>query len=278
MSNIFDIGIEQEFFLSKTHGVIYNASKLLEDSLGFSIDQNRHDSGEIKIDNNLSLRTDGTCAELQYFLPAYQFTKSSVEAMWNIFNKTKIVQDIGRCFFPYVENGDKGLYRPPGAMYHFDSVGDVYASNKTIRNAYTGLVYDGKKPEEGKKVTFRTAGIHVHFSLSNGVGYFGHPAKSREEVNQVLFLRNDYTHTDAIIKLFDECYDYCYGKYQDNLVTLREKNYQPRGHYRLKFDTKTKNPTIEYRQLAANQGYNLFEFISHCQKAAYDYLRKEKVI
>lgn len=275
MNAPFDIGIEHEFFLVRYNqnapATLFNASKEMEKILGFSINQNDQFAGQLVLAGNSSggqfvLRTDGTAMELQAFFSWYasHYKADFHGLMFDNLNKIKFLNDYTRSFTPFAEV-NKG--------WTFDSPGNPYGSYKTLRDAYIKqVIASQKKDDPDKPLSFRTAGIHVHFSLADWMG-----EERQKALNTLIFNRNDYSHTDELIKRFDIIYEELSNQtsFQSQDIKLRSEKYQKKGVYRMKFNTITGNPTLEYRQLASCEGHILNEFIYLCQREGAKYLKEK---
>lgn len=271
----FEVGFELEWFIHKGRDVLM-ARDVLKEELGFSIDQNRQDAGCLDLGGGYKLRTDGTVVELQWFAP-YQFghIPESLD-MFSRVNRINVLSKFGRSFSPVLQEGDDRLIYYEKT--HFKDPGKTFSSMKIIRNAYTGEENDGVKKEGDKDVTTRTAGLHLHFSicgrsLSETIAGQG---EAELEFNKAVF--GSRKHTDELIKIADGVYhdifenSHCWNFSEASKA--RVDLYQKLGNYRVKFNTITKNPTLEYRQLDSTMtGSRLSQFVSTFQIEAARYLQ-----
>lgn len=258
----FEVGIEQEFFLSPKHHywTILNARKEMERKIGICIDQNINDSGVIKINQNCDIVTDGTAMEYRGFFPR----------RWNNEGFNHIPQTIkeqikGLKFLEdYRIHDEYSLVESPA--YTFNEPNNVFASEKTCYNAYTGESFLQEKKEDDKAVTLRTAGLHIHFSfLGNCV--------------DGIIDQNNRTHSDALVRIFDEIFKIFF--YLDNCDKKRIEVYQKYGTYRIRDSksTQTGKPTLEYRQLSCwHLNANLGGFLTICAMEVHKYLKAKKLL
>ena len=305
MKLIFDIGLEQEFFLSghyfdqkkkKYVTQVYNANHEMQSILGYSIDQN---TGHYSSRKNPSLVlptsfagancefhdlvTDGTAMEYRSFYKLRSLKDLNgiltVNKIWGSFpflnkNRLKYSNYYGKqSIFIASVSDDKNK-----DDVVFLNVGKTFASQKLQRNAYTKECKYTEKKFDEKDVTVRTAGSHIHFSFG---GEISHEKKLIENLNHKVFNINDYTHTDELVKIFDKLYLELFR--EDQYTKLRREMYQELGVYRLKFDTITGNPSLEYRQLSAGQTCDSYKedlklFIILCQREAENYLKSVKLL
>ena len=273
---IWDVGFELEVFLTDGKSGVYNANKVMTDRLGFSIDQNSSMTGEIKPCKDYTLKTDGTPIELQWFR---EYNGGSLDAEWvKTLQAIKPLNGLTLSTVPYLKTGDDQslAYKVP---VHFIDPGTIYASGKTIYNAYTGgFTYSAKK-EGPTKVTIRTAGLHLHFSISKKL------FEKAEKFDDKLFgekgkygAMNNKT-TDLLVRTLDDIYTNTIrsGAYFSSQARLRENFYQTLGNYRIKCDTITGLRTIEYRQLPADIARDmprLQKFIDVFQYVSLPIIRK----
>jgi len=268
----FDIGIEQEFFISPKYEMscILNSKEEMKKIFGFSVDQNDGYKG-IQIDNCCDLVSDGTVMEVRGFFPIHSYLPSE-----SLKNAEKIKEAIKKCHFvngfyhnheAYVESGQP-IYNGSKSVYKFDNPNNTFSSEKLVRDAYTGKEWYQEKKEDAK-VTVRTAGLHVHFSLQN----------LYKDADQLLFDKERRYHVDNLVKLFDKIY-----KQYFHIQASMQKRidfYQPFGLYRIKDKEQTKSGlhSIEYRQPASAQIDYCFDgFLLLCQNMAYNYLIDNKII
>lgn len=254
-ANLFDVGIEIEFFLTRG-ATVFNAKKVLTEALGFSIDQNIHDTGALRLSNDWSLRTDGTACEAHLFTPHNSQHHQSLK--WRLgllgpramnaqpyvrdrLKAIKLISGYDHCYVPYL----KGEQMLNGRPITFDSPGNVFSSGKVMRDAHNArtLPAPDKKERENDAVSMRTAGLHLHFSLSSDKVY----DPIRKAFNQQLF--GGYRRTDRLIQQLDSIYEVDILPHEGRASRLRREQYQPLGRYRVKYDTISGNPTFEYRQL-----------------------------
>lgn len=87
-----------------------------------------------------------------------------------------------------------------------------------------------------------------------------------------------------LIKILDEIYHELFGpmsgQYFSETSQLRLNHWQKLGDYRIKFDTQTKLPTLEYRQLDAtmiNDHARLQKFVDIFQYESLKYLRSAEI-
>lgn len=263
--HLFDVGIELEFFLVR-EGTVYNASKIMEDILGFSINQNYDNAGGLDLGSRSVLRTDGTACELQ--LSPYPYCEYTIGGKFKLIDKVKPLANYVKCFLPFLKQGE--LLN--GAKTVFDSAGPIFSSGKPMRNAYTSKITIPDK-KEGGEVSIRTAGLHLHFSLSSAA-IFDHV---RHKFNETVLSEGGTTHSDRLIKQLDSLYNDSIAPNNGALSKLRCEQYQKLGDYRIKYDTITKNPTFEYRQLDAclyHTPKKLGQFITAFQVCALEDLNK----
>ena len=279
---LFDVGMELEFFLIKrgaTETKVLNARELAKKRLGFSIDQ-RDGSGMIMLDDNqTSIRTDGTCFELQVFqkhapgkMPTIPWDKvRNVKALFG----SNVAEDLVR--WPFVKAGDNAPYSKSKIV--FDNPGGVYGSGKEIINAYSGERHWGKKEDE-KLVDFRTAGLHLHFSLSSLAipGKYDHHSIAHESE----MIMGSFKHTCELVKLADIAFDAVFAESRlgclDDSSKMRQEKYQKRGDYRVYCGrTETGLKTLEYRQLDCSmyQPHKLNEFLVFFNALAMRYISEE---
>jgi hypothetical protein len=279
---IFDVGVEIEFFLfenTKEGDIVYNASKVLKDILGFSIDQNAyaqtgHESGSLRLNDNLILKTDGTVCEAQMLFPTYHFREpKSTAFIRDEFERIKhlpLLKKYQKTCYPFLRVGDKNVLGMQAIV--FDSPGNVFSSWKEMRNAYTEKSYYPDKKEKQELVSFRTAGGHLHFSFT--CDYI--TRDDQKKLNDMFF--SGYKHTDHLVKEFDKIYDVLVAPFTNKAEKERINCYAERGEYRIKRGTITGNPTLEYRFLSASLFDHypalVLNFINACQLAAQRYVEK----
>jgi hypothetical protein len=139
----------------------------------------------------------------------------------------------------------------------FVEPGKTYGSGKIIINAYTGDERCGKKKGGANDVTERTAGLHLHFSLSKD--YHGNaPEDWVKKTNDLIFGRagrEGNKHASALVKILDSIYEALFVK-DSSIMPFTDSSkrrvdrYQTLGDYRIKHsNTNTDQPTLEYRQL-----------------------------
>jgi hypothetical protein len=271
---MFDVGLEIEFFLTQ-NSTVFNASKEMKDRLGFSIDQNEAGSGRLVLGNGFVLRTDNTAAELQWYLDHNQGALPSQEMIWDRINELPVLNGFCKIFRPILHEGDKGLTDRPTI---FKDAGERHADDvKKIHNAYTGESrYQDKK--EGGVVTYRTAGLHLHFSPS---AYFSDADAAR--LNSLIFnpsqKEDGTTCASALVQLLDRIYTGMFVDHRQfgcmfgNDNNERVKKYQKLGDYRIKHFHQSGKQTLEYRQLDSSmcikrvqELINIFQFEA-CQWA-----------
>ena len=262
---LFDVGFELEFFLTKESSVYY-ASSVLEEALGFSIDQNKNMAGALALGGSsygrgtgYVLRTDGTAAELQWFEPYNCGTLPPKEAWAKRLADLKVISGYKHTFEPYLKAGEGSPMFPYGVDHPivFVNPGKTYGSGKIIINAYTGEERYGKKKDGVDDVTERTAGLHLHFSLNKHHRQY-EPGDQVKQINDLIFGRagrEGNKHTSALVKILDSIYEELFVK-DRSILPFRDSSkrrvdrYQTLGDYRIKHcDTSTDQPTLEYRQL-----------------------------
>lgn len=270
----FDIGIEQEFFITPNdrRNVILNAKEEMKKFFGFSIDQNDNYKG-IPVGEFCDLVTDGTAMEIRGFFPISYYGYGNYSKPYSFEQQFEKVVESLACLKnyyiqteAYVKNGEL-VYSYGRQVWELDNPNTVYSSGKTIRNAYTGeeiVNYKKEEMEDKKMVTVRTAGLHVHFSLQS----------LYKDADVELFSNENKYHIDNLIRLFDQIYQRYF--HLQSAMVKRIENYQSYGLYRIKKPrdgTKSGLHTIEYRQPASDQlRYNFEGFVLLCQYAAYNYL------
>ena len=224
LKHIKSIGIEVETFLTSKNGhIIYNASKVLEKKLGFSI--NPSQSRNFIQLHDLKLVTDGTVLECSAeFLNHYTNFLSWLQ--FNVFSKLDRIQ------YDYFKNKylfDYGCYKEHGNDNFFDSPNDVYASSKVNYNAYTNTNFHSDKKDINETVTKRTAGLHFHFEF-----------------------KNNYLYNTVILNAITQNLDKFKNQYLiDNSCELNNKRklLYPDGIYRIKNHLDKGIKTYEYRSL-----------------------------
>jgi hypothetical protein len=251
---LFEVGLELEYFIHKNQKIL-NAQDVVAKELGFSIDQ--RGEGLIKVNDELTIRTDGTCVELQMFRP-YQFGRVPT-IPWGEINKIPWLNKFERGTWPFLQDGAKGVffgkYIANKGEYEqipvaFLNPGKVFGSGKEIINAYTNERKWGKK-EGDKDVTTRTAGLHLHFSVISRSLCEPQPAAETKKFNATIF--DSFIHTNELIKLADKAFKSVFidshnGGGLSKLSQQRIDKFQTWGDYRVKRGTVTGNPTLEYRQ------------------------------
>lgn len=258
MKAIKSIGIETELFLTKGQWYsqtnpyrIHNATYELYKMLGVWINANE-DKGYIQLGKDARLTTDGTPVEFTGY-------KQANELYWLIENQLyfinavskSLLKDFNVCWDAYKESGEQVKFENPGY---------IYASNKTIQNAYTKMSMVQDKKEEDGKVTKRTAGLHIHLELND---------------NKLLKLPH---FTNNLIKALDEIY---YGNYHSAIFQsagyMQREEMTPRGWYRLKTQENGVN-TIEYRQLTTKmlKDRSLYGFLVAADEAINSLIKNIK--
>ncbi len=251
MFPLFEVGLELEYFIHN-YKQILNAQEVIAKELGFSIDQ--RGEGQVKVRDGLIIRTDGTVVEIQMFRP-HQFGRVPT-IPWEDINKIPWLQKYGRGFWPCVCEGDKDVFHATwnGSGYDacpvtFLNPGQIYGSGKEIINAYTGVRRYGKKDGD-KEVTTRTAGLHLHFSIiSRALGEYQPDVKTKEFNDKVM---GSFVHTNELIKLADKAFKAVFVESTNDTLSKKSQQridkFQTWGDYRVKRDTITGNPSLEYRQ------------------------------
>ncbi len=274
-SPIWEVGYELEYFLIKNH-LLLNAKEEMVDWLGFSIDQNHNNQGKLVLGDGFTLRTDGTAMEIQYF-QSHQY--GQIKAPWEKLNKVNMPHQ--RYLKAYVKEGEKSnVYNGP--KWKFDRPGKTYSSGKLLVNAYTGETKTQDKKEEANDVSLRTAGLHLHFSIcSRAMEGRSHGTETVrvKEMNKELFNSSKSRHhCNELVKLADSCYKYVFvDSHTWSLSDSSKKRtelYQILGDYRVKHDTESGNPTLEYRQLDGEMmsESKLKEFLSLFQHMSATYI------
>jgi len=253
---IFDVGAELEFFITPKGKpwIIFNARKELEDILGFNIDQNHYSAGNININKDYNLVTDGTACELRWFGENNKGVLPTNHK--DIIDSINFIRNFDKNYCPYNKEGDMfGHYHK---RTKFDSPNNVYSSGKMIVNAYTNTYGYGKKQEE-QPVTIRTAGLHFHFSVSD----YAAPKHPDVNLNDLIFWpypaqhvnsEDNRKHTNALVKIMDEIYQANVVNHPEHYFNPASKKrvdeYQKLGDYRVRAANSniTKKPTLEYRQ------------------------------
>ena len=263
----FDVGFELEFFLTRLKGnktIVYNAAKVLEQELGFSIDQNTNAHCGINMDCGISLHTDGTPCELQCFYPTLKKEGVlGIDVIQDTINKIRAISGYIPCFSPFLESSDKVIFYDPGR---------VYGSGKILANAYNDIRRNGDKKERIEKVTKRTAGLHLHFSTTQRALKYQHR----------IFNQYDYSVSNELIKILDRIYQslFVFNKDYDFTAASKQRvaQYQTLGDYRIRSGTQTETGrhTLEYRQLDADMVKDwdrVQKFITIFQQEAEAYLK-----
>jgi hypothetical protein len=285
---VWDVGFELEIFLTNDTGTqIYNASKLLERDLGFSIDQNKTDAGHLRLNDGYVLRTDGTPIELQWFR---LYNRGTLPTDWaSVLHSIQVLKPYQRSFTPYFKAGDvEDLGAGRNERVTFVEAGQAFASSKALYNAYTGEFTYPDKKKEGLLTTERTAGLHLHFSLSQ-FGFSGSDSHAKNiedqrKLNDLLFPPGmdpeGRRHTNALIQILDDIYKEMFGPNSGNYFSKasqqRLDRWQKLGNYRIKSDTETGLSTLEYRELDASMmgdHARLQKFVDIFQYQALLYLR-----
>lgn len=276
---LFDVGFELELFLTQENRV-YNAAKVMTEAMGFSIDQNQPSSGSLDLADGYKLRTDGTALELHWFKEHCMLPSDFQERLCRV----KAIGGYNRTYLPYIHEGEMNtlVYFHPTV---FHEPGTVYGSGKLVTNAYTGVSRNGYKDKGDNKVTERTAGLHLHFSVARNAARwcYGAEMEARKKVeDKIDGLVFEPHHSNELIKLMDRIYagvltnNGCACRSYAAATKAREK-YQPMGDYRVKAnDTVTGHRTLEYRQFDAGivyQWHLLQRAIDTFQFAAAEYLR-----
>lgn len=284
---IFDVGLEWEFLTTITgSGVppaVQNASKLAERRLGFSIDQNNHAAGQLRLGDDLTLRTDGTAFEAQWFNGCNQGQIISWERVQTKLSNLELLKGLYRETLDYAKAGEtRDIWNRP---FTFVEPGNAYSSRKELINAYTNVARYSEKKEEPRAVTERTAGFHLHFSVST---HSNNSAALQKELREFLFTRGgnvpdgnfNTAATSELVKLADAVYQELYGPNSGRMSENSKKRvarFQTLGDYRIRrHGTEGGQPTLEYRQLGMTMyGHRTQEFINTFQYEALRYLRAE---
>lgn len=267
----FDIGIEREFFISspQRYHSILNAKEEMRKLFGFSIDQNDGYSG-IPIGNWYDLVTDGTALELRGFFRTSDLCSSSGYGQFikgfykDSLSKIGLLEKYWIHFNSLISTAD----RSPFPSYTFDNPNNVFCSEKEVHCAYTGKSWHQEKKDEDKKVTTRTAGLHVHFSF----------AETFKQYDEILFKKGNEHLIYGLVKLWDKLYKQFFHLTEEDRERIDQ--YQPFGIFRIKNRyTKSGLHTIEYRQPSSPQlDRNFNSFLTLCQISAYNYLVEKEVI
>ena len=247
MKSFKSIGIETELFLTRCDGIkttVFNASKELEKLLGFNINPVGFWADKkafLQISDNSTLTTDGTPVEY-----ATHWECSNSPHVTEYYLK-KHLDEINKVNSSLLRGYtiDWGCFAKASNFVIFDSPNNIYATQKLMRNAYTGQEFTVDKKEENKAVTVRTAGLHLHFELKN------HDIHSPRI-------------TDEIIKLIDTIYYSYYAMGEESYARSQRDLSQIKGNYRIK-EHNRRLKTLEYRQLIPSMLKNnqLFGFLCH---------------
>lgn len=274
---LFDVGIEWEFLVSNRGYsgplIIENASKVMAERLGFSIDQNQRNGGRLHIEEGLSLRTDGTAMEGHWFVPSNEGDRIvNVDSMERQMYSIAQQHNLQPLRTDHVKEGESYGIAP--RRIQFRNPGTRFSSQKQIANAYTNETRWVDKKDESQRVTERTAGTHLHFSVST---HSRNSAASKKAVNELLF-GSSREHTNALVKLLDSQWNDVYGPNSeafDASAKRRVERYQTLGDYRVKTcGNETEQYTLEYRQLGCTSfGHRLPFFIRTFQYEALQYIR-----
>lgn len=235
-------GLELEGFLT-THkdGVtnIHCARNILFDHF-------KHSDVKLKM-GDYTIFNDGTPLEITsgiFF--AHYMASGAIKFMWDKLSKFIFMLGCEPSFKAFYVNGPKVKFINPSY---------TFSSEKVHYNAYTGNYFTAIKKEQDV-VTLRTIGLHIHI---------GFP----EEFSKLIFAeipKVDYDervaeekverphkniHCNEIIKLIDLIFEEQLSKLMSQAERRREEEYSTPGDFRIKTDTITGLPTLEYRRLSS---------------------------
>lgn len=229
-----DFGYELEFFGVRDGNKIFNASTILSAGEYYTT----------KIFSERQFIADGTAFEC---LGRFDYCRSHNDGNFYQYAFWELRRIIDRLFGKGIFSGHNltPLFSPVVSTeqgYEFLDVRDIYASEKEMRNAYSGKHWMVEKKDEDRKVTVRTAGFHIHIAFPKWC-------------EKYLFLQNRKSPlADEFIKDLDKIYDEFIPQTPEEI--LRNEKFANKGDYRLKYFPAANGyadfTTIEYRQFSSS--------------------------
>lgn len=229
-----DFGFELEFFGIRGKNKVFNASTILPAGEYYTA----------KYLNERQFIADGTAFEC---LGRFDYCRNGNDGNFYQYAFWGLDYTINYLFEKGIFSGYnlKPLFSPVVSVqqgYKFLDVRNIYASEKEMRNAYSGKKWMVEKKEEDRKVTVRTAGFHIHIAFPKWC-------------EKYLFLQNRKSPlADEFIKDLDKIYDELIPQTPEEV--LRNEKFANKGDYRLKYFPAANGyadfTTIEYRQFSSS--------------------------
>lgn len=282
-ANYLNLGFELEGFLTqkeKNQLLIYNAfhelnvdflGKAIISGAGFEIFP---DGTALEIISDILYRPSYDKYEKPFLLHQVNRLKNIIQSVSSKLLSKEIL------FRAFVRDGS--FMRDKNSYSKFINHGYRFSSDKLEYNAYSGNYHSAIKKDDGK-VSFRTAGFHIHIGFEekySKIIFEEIPSFSVDESWNYKKVERPHKniHCNHIIQLIDNCFDRIILPTLSEAEIQRENLYMRKGDFRIKTDTKLGLPTLEYRRLSAEfvekDDEVKAEFISTFTKEVNQYLEK----